>query len=217
VGPIHVLVPVFPANPDSDDDQLLARNFEALFNDLPLRALRDGVIALPGEEPEPVPGLQGAADFFGANYYASACVDHRQPGQLSPYPPGQARLTQVGNGVHPPGLRAVLQRVRDAQLGVPIYVTENGIGTDDDQWRVEYIVEHLAQVGVAIADGCDVRGYFYWTAVDNFEWHRGWTAQFGLIGFDPTTFARQPKPSAYVLGAVARRNALTRDDRVSGL
>jgi beta-glucosidase len=212
VGTIHAFVPIHPADPESEDDRLLAKSFDMLFNDLPLRALRDGVIALPGRDPEPVAGIRGAADFFGANYYASSTLDHHRPSQLLPYPPGQARLTQVGNGVYPEGLRLVLQRVRDAGLGIPLYVTENGIGTDDDGWRIEYLAQHLHQVGLAIADGCDVRGYFHWTSVDNFEWSRGWTAQFGLIGFDPKTFARQPKPSARFLGAVARQNALRRAD-----
>lgn len=208
VGPIHMMIPVFPTNPDSEDDQLLARNFDALFNDLPLRALRDGVIALPGSEPEPVSGLKGAADFFGANYYSAASIDHRAVQQLSPYPRDAQRLTQLGNAPYPEGLRLILQRVRDTQLGVPIYVSENGIGTDDDRWRIAYIAQHLHQMGQAIADGCDVRGYFYWTSVDNFEWMRGWTAQFGLIGFDADPSARRPNPSADFLGTVARRNRL---------
>ena len=84
VGTIHVMMPTFPADPNNEDDQLLARNFDALFNQVPLRALRDGVIALPGTDPEPVAGLKGAADFFGANYYASSRIDHRNPEQLKP-------------------------------------------------------------------------------------------------------------------------------------
>ena len=209
VGTIHVFNPVFALDPNNDDDQLLVRNFDALFNDLPLRALADGLLAIPGAEPEPVPGLKGAADFFGANYYTSSCVDHLNPTQLTPYPPGARRLTQLGNSMYAPGLGVVLRRVRDARLGVPIYVTENGIGTDDDTWRIEYIAHHLAEIHAAIADGCDVRGYFHWTAVDNFEWMLGWTAQFGIIGFDAQTFARQPRPSAYVLSEIAKSNCLT--------
>src|ERR1700687_2009185 len=129
VGPIHVMIPAFPADPQSDEDQLFARNFEAFFNDVPMRALRDGVIALPGREPEPVRGLKGTADFFGANYYSAACVDHRHPQRIAAYPQNAQRLTQLGNTVYPEGIRVVLRRVRDAQLGVPMYVTENGIGT----------------------------------------------------------------------------------------
>jgi len=215
VGTIHVFLPVFPYDDDIEEDLRLVERFDALFDRLPLRALRDGVIELPGRDPEPVAGLRGAADFFGANYYSAACLDHERPGKLLPYPPGQRRLTQLGNGVYPEGLYFVLARVRNAQLGVPTYVTENGIGTDDDAWRIDYITRHLTQVHRAIADGCDVRGYFHWTSVENFEWSRGWTAQFGLIGFDPHTFARRPKPSADFLGRIARQNVLPVGDRPS--
>ena len=208
VGTIHVMLPVFPANADDENDRLLAGSFDALFNAPPLLALCDGVIALPGSEPEPVAGLKGAADFFGANYYCGVSVDHRRPMRMTPYPPGQTRLNQIGNGVYPEGLFEVLRRVQNTRLGIPIYVAENGTGTDDDRWRIEYIAQHLVQVKRAIDAGCDVRGYFHWTSVDNFEWNHGWTAQFGLIGFDPVTFERRPRPSAEFLGRVAKQNAL---------
>ena len=208
VGTIHVFLPVFPADANAEDDVRLAQNFDAHFNAVPLHALKDGVIALPGADPEAVDGLRGAADFFGANYYSAACVSHLAPGRFEQYPPGQTRLNQIGSGVYPEGLLQVLRRLRDLGLGIPIYVAENGTGTDDDAWRIEYIRRHLEMVARAIAEGCDVRGYFHWTSVDNFEWHHGWTAQFGLIGFDPQTCERRPRPSAYWLGEVARRNAL---------
>jgi len=211
VGTIHVMIPVFPADPTHEEDKLLAKSFDALFNELPLRALRDGVIGLPGLDPTPVDGLAGAADFFGANYYSATTVDHRRANDFRPYPIDAPRLTQLGNAPYPEGLLAVLRRVRDAGLGIPIYVAENGIGTDDDRWRIEYIARHLEQVGRAIGEGCDVRGYFHWTSVDNFEWHLGWTAQFGLLGFDPETFERRLKPSARFLSNVARANSLTSD------
>jgi len=208
VGTIHVFMPVFPADASSEDDVLMAQNFDAHFNAVPLRALREGVIALPGLEPEPVEGLRGAADFFGANYYSATSVRAAEPGAGGPYPPDAPRLTQLGNAPWPEGLLQVLRRVRDAGLAIPIYVAENGIGTDDDAWRIEYIRSHLAMVARAVAEGCDVRGYFHWTSVDNFEWHLGWTAQFGLIAFDPVTFERRPKPSAAFLGEIARTGVL---------
>jgi len=207
VGTIHVFIPLFPANPSDENDIAQAQNFDGHLNAVPLHALKEGVIALPGTEPEPIEGLRGAADFFGANYYSSVSVDHNKPG-LTPYPPGQTRLNQIGSGFYPEGLLQVLRRVRDLELGVPTYVSENGTGTDDDAWRIEYIRAHLEMVARAIAEGCDVRGYFHWTSVDNFEWTYGWTAQFGLIGFDPETFERKPKPTAHWLGEVARSNVL---------
>jgi beta-glucosidase len=208
VGTIHVFNPVFPADPSNDDDVLLAQNFDGHFNAVPLHALKDGVIALPGSDPEPVEGLRGAADFFGANYYAATCVSAADPDRFHVYPPNAPRRTQLGNAPYPDGLLQVLRRVRDTGLDIPIYVAENGIGTDDDAWRIDYVREHLRRVAAAIEEGCDVRGYFHWTSVDNFEWVLGWTAQFGLIGFDPETFERRPKPSAQWLGEVARTGVL---------
>lgn len=208
VGTIHVFVPVFPADPQNEHDVALARNFDAHVNAVPLRALKDGVIDLPGQEPEEIAGMRGAADFFGANYYSASSVSSSDSGAPLPYPPGAKRLTQLGNVPWPEGLLQVLRRVRDTGLGIPIYVAENGVGTDDDAWRIEYIGTHLEKVAQAIDEGCDVRGYFYWTSVDNFEWNFGWTAQFGLIGFDPVTFERLPRPSAAFLGEVARSGVL---------
>ena len=91
---------------------------------------------------------------------------------------------------------------------MPIYVTENGIGTDDDAKRVAFVGEALEGVGRCLADGIDVRGYFYWSLLDNFEWALGYGPRFGLVDVDRTTFTRTPKPSAAWLGAIARANRL---------
>ncbi|HWC37038.1 MAG TPA: family 1 glycosylhydrolase, partial [Acidimicrobiales bacterium] len=92
--------------------------------------------------------------------------------------------------------------------GVPLLVTENGISTDDDDRRVEYVRRALGGVRRCLDDGIDVRGYTYWSALDNFEWTLGYGPKFGLVAVDRTTFERRPKPSASWLGAVARANAL---------
>ena len=91
---------------------------------------------------------------------------------------------------------------------VPILVTENGIGTDDDELRVRYLDTALQGVLDCLADGIDVRGYTYWSLLDNFEWAFGYVPKFGLVSVDRTTFARTPKPSATWLGTIARANAL---------
>jgi beta-glucosidase len=94
---------------------------------------------------------------------------------------------------------------------VPIFVTENGIGTTDDPQRIEYVRRALAGVARCLRDGLDVRGYFYWSLMDNFEWLFGYGPQFGLIAVDRGTQMRQIKPSAAWLGAIARRNAFEGD------
>ena len=95
-------------------------------------------------------------------------------------------------------------RYAASQAGVPIHVTENGIGTDDDAQRIEYVRRALAGVGRCLADGIDVRSYFYWSLLDNFEWLYGYGPRFGLVEVDRATQARTIKPSARWLGGIAR-------------
>jgi beta-glucosidase len=119
----------------------------------------------------------------------------------------EATRTQTGWEYWPGALE---QAVRDtaAVVGeVPILVTENGIATDDDDRRIAYTADALTGLQRAMADGIDVRGYLHWSLLDNYEWG-SYHATFGLAGWSPTTFDRDPKPSAAWLGEVARR---TRD------
>jgi beta-glucosidase len=90
--------------------------------------------------------------------------------------------------------------------GVPIHVTENGIGTTDDEQRIAYERRALEALIGCLKDGIDVRSYFYWSLMDNFEWLFGYGPQFGLIAVDRETQRRRPKPSAEWLGAIARSN-----------
>jgi len=92
--------------------------------------------------------------------------------------------------------------------GSPVYVTENGIGTTDDAQRIRYVTDALGGVQRCLDDGIDVRGYFYWSLLDNFEWALGYMPRFGLVGVDRTTQQRTVKPSAEWLGAIARANAI---------
>jgi beta-glucosidase len=91
---------------------------------------------------------------------------------------------------------------------IPLLVTENGIGTDDDAQRIEYVTAALEGVLGAIANGVDVRGYTYWSLLDNFEWAYGYRPRFGLVSVDRGTYERTPKPSAAWLAAIANANAL---------
>ena len=93
--------------------------------------------------------------------------------------------------------------------GLPLYVTENGIATEDDDERIDYLGTHLAAVAQARAEGVDVRGYLHWSAFDNFEWSEGYRPKFGLVAVDrQRDFARMPKPSAYAYARVAATGRL---------
>jgi beta-glucosidase len=94
------------------------------------------------------------------------------------------------------------------ETGVPIYVTENGVATDDDTRRIEYYRRALTSLKRAIDDGVDVRGYVSWSLLDNWEWMFGYAPHFGIVAVDRTTQKRTIKPSGAYLGNIARRNSL---------
>jgi beta-glucosidase len=115
----------------------------------------------------------------------------------------------MGYEFYPQSLGNCLRRAA-AYTGaaLPLLVTENGIGTTDDAQRIDYVRQALRGVLEVIAEGIDVRGYTYWSLLDNFEWALGYRPRFGLVGVDRSTFARTPKPSAAWLASIAAANAL---------
>ncbi len=147
------------------------------------------------------PWLDAAAraDFVGVQTYTRFRVG---PDGLLP-PPDGAELTAAGYEFRPEALAATI-RFAAAKTGKPIIVTENGIATDDDTRRREFIERALAGVSDCIAEGIDVRGYLHWSLLDNFEWVYGYKQRFGLVAVDRQTFARTPKPSAIYLGERAK-------------
>jgi beta-glucosidase len=112
---------------------------------------------------------------------------------------------QMGYEFWPQALETTIRRAVEV-AGTPVYVTENGIGTGDDEQRVQYVTEALRRVGRCLDDSLDVRGYFYWSLLDNFEWSLGYRPTFGLVAVDRETQARTVKPSARWLGDIARAN-----------
>ncbi len=144
--------------------------------------------------------LQGD-DFIGVQTYSRARF-----GPAGPLPPEDGvELTQMGYEFWPEALEATIRYAATA-TGRPIMVTENGIGTADDTRRIAYVKRALQGVANCLRDGVDVRGYTYWSALDNYEWMQGYRPTFGLIAVNRETQQRIVKPSARWLGAVARAN-----------
>ena len=106
--------------------------------------------------------------------------------------------------VYPQALEHVIRKVAEAFKG-DLIVTENGIATADDARRVAFIRQALDGVQHCIADGIPVKGYFYWSLMDNFEWQKGYAMQFGLIAVNRETMERTAKPSLGVLGSYAEK------------
>jgi beta-glucosidase len=144
-------------------------------------------------------------DFVGVQCYTRTRIG---PEGALPAEAGVA-LTQMGYEYWPQALEAVIRRAWDVTGGTPLMVTENGIGTASDTDRIAYVAEALAGVRRCLDEGIDVRGYVYWSLLDNFEWVLGYAPTFGLVAVDRQSLERRPKPSAGWLGAVARANAVT--------
>ncbi|WP_018544939.1 GH1 family beta-glucosidase [Streptomyces sp. LaPpAH-108] len=176
-------------------------------------------------------------DALGLNYYSPALVsavdgevsgpraDGHGASEHSPWPaaddvlfhqtPGER--TEMGWTVDPSGLYDLLLRYTREAPGLPLYITENGAAYDDkpdadgrvhDPERVAYLHGHLSAVRRALADGADVRGYYLWSLMDNFEWSYGYEKRFGAVYVDYATLERTPKSSARWYAEVARTSAL---------
>ncbi len=148
-------------------------------------------------------------DYVGVQTYSRKWATPLVAGQIPigskgyGYPEG-SRLTSMGYEFYPPSIGETVRRIYEL-TSTPIIVTENGIGTDDDNERIEYIDGALASLESCVDDGIDVRGYFHWSLMDNFEWNAGYKMRFGLIDVDRRTFKRTPKPSAIHYGKLATR------------
>lgn len=130
---------------------------------------------------------------------------------------GSARSTDMGYEYRPEAVAATIRRVASLLPDRAIVVTEHGVATHDDAERVEFIHRGLRAIHPLIEAGLPIRGYFHWSALDNFEWAFGYRMRFGLIAVDRATQERTIKPSARVLGAIARSNRLGPDVVAAGL
>lgn len=152
-------------------------------------------------------------DWLGINYYhpltvaagEGHAVEPGGAGIVEAHPPGPR--TAMAWPIGADGLRELVDRVHTEYGRMPIVVTENGAAFDDDaidadgrvddRDRIAYLAAHLQELERMLADGIDVRGYFLWTFLDNFEWAEGYRHRFGIVAVDPETLARHPKASAH--------------------
>jgi beta-glucosidase len=146
-----------------------------------------------------LPWLEANGDFVGIQNYTYSYV--AGDSDLPPEP--RIELTQMGYPFAPEALEGVIRTVARHSRR-PIYVTENGVATQDDARRIAFIDRAVAGVASCLRDGIDVRGYIHWSLLDNWEWFSGYAPKFGLVSVDRKTFARTPKPSAQHLGRIAR-------------
>ena len=146
-----------------------------------------------------LPAIEGD-DFLGVQNYTRSRID--ASGTL-PAPP-EAELTQMEYEYYPEALEHVIRRVAESFPG-SLIVTENGIATSDDSRRQAFIRQALSGVASCMEDGIPVKGYFYWSLLDNFEWQKGYSMTFGLVAVDRSTQERSPRPSLSLLGSFGNR------------
>lgn len=214
VGTILNLQGFVPAR-DGEEHEAAAAFADTAFN----RAFLDPLFR--GTYPEPLDGMlesviesgdleacKAPIDMLGVNHYTRLWVlaDGSAPaGVRLVDPPKGVPRTAMGWEVAPEGLLDVLKRLKDEYGNPPVYITENGAaypdgtrmadGSVDDGARVRYLHAYLNAAADAWRAGCDLRGYFAWTLVDNFEWADGFTRRFGLVELVPETLERRPKRS----------------------
>ncbi len=205
-----------PIRPTSRLDRFIAHMAEISFNDLFPRAIQTGAASFPynlfaGD----LRKVQGTCDYAGINTYYRDLVglDLRQPWQpfkrivASGAPLSDQPIGISWGEVYPQGIARAARLL--APLGKPIYVTESGVADRADRLRPWQIAAGVRAMHEAIAEGIDLRGYYHWSLVDNFEWAEGWSTRFGLIALDPETQERTPRRSAAFYSAIAQANALT--------
>ncbi|MBI3286861.1 MAG: glycoside hydrolase family 1 protein [Chloroflexi bacterium] len=203
-----------PLRPSFPADRWVAQVRDYFFNRLFLFALIDGRLRFPLGRGQHLPEMRRSLDFIGLNYYYRhrMAFDPRRPGELfgRSVPPvaWEEDLPWWVGDIYPQGLYRFLLEL--AGLGIPIYVTENGLLERGDRLRPAYILTHLAAAYRALAAGVPVRGYFYWSLIDNFEWADGFTARFGLVHVDFSSQRRRLKKSGELYREIARANGISR-------
>lgn len=161
-----------------------------------------------------IPGLRGTMDYVGLNFYGRFYVKTSSPGKFEIVShdkdePGEEE-SDVGWAVDETSFSPQLERFA-LRYRLPIYVLESGIANDavDDHQRQRFLVRHVRAMADAVARGIDVRGFYYWSLIDNFEWAAGFSPRFGLYHVDYDTGARSPRGSVDVYRDIARNNGIT--------
>lgn len=198
VGTANLINYFEPARRWCPIETLLAKIFHYLWNNWFLNKIKDEI------------------DFLGLDYYFHNRIVwypflfSTAAGVKVPFVKNlNKKTTDLGWEVYPEGIYHVLKYL--AKFKKPIYITENGLADSQDKYRKEFIKDHLIWVHKVIQEGADVRGYLYWSLMDNLEWHGGtkkFEQRFGLLEIDYNTLERKPRSSAYYYAEICKNNYL---------
>jgi beta-glucosidase len=228
IGLVVNIEPKYPASQDSADlaavkraEAYMNRQYldPALLGSYPSE-LRDVFgDAWPDFPAQDCDQIKQKVDFIGVNYYTRSVTKNDPsawPVRASSVRQKQHTYTETGWEVYPQGLTDTLLWVKNRYGNPPLYITENGAAFFDppqvegtaleDPLRVDYLRKHIRAVHAAIQAGADIRGYFVWSLLDNFEWAHGFSKRFGIVHVDYETLARTPKASARLYAEIIKTN-----------
>jgi beta-glucosidase len=205
VGIAQAVTAFHPCSKLSVPDRISAFLRSKFHNYCFISSLVDGRIKFPGGGTLP---RSKTLDFIGLNYYFRQFIHHQRPMLKNPFGevcstdhhPGAGPLTDMGWEIYPEGLYEVAKSFMKYRL--PLFITENGIATIDDNMRTDYIRGHLRALLKAINEGAPIKGYLHWSLLDNFEWDSGYSRKFGLVGVDFPSQKRTIRDSARYLSRV---------------
>lgn len=150
---------------------------------------------------------RNALDFLAINYYCREFSKFKDLfGAESDYKPKRGRKNYLGWNIYPQGFYRLLKKI--ARYNLPIIITENGTAEYENSLYEDFLIRHLRSLAAAINEGVDIRGYLWWSLIDNFEWDKGFGPCFGLAGVDYKTFKRTPKPFSATYSTIIKENRL---------
>ena len=204
----HALVYYMPYRPFDRMDQIATQYRDMVDHEFFFHAIRTGEIIYPYRDGVYDPDVKDAIDFWAINSYHRQLIDARIA-SMDHKTYSHNRLTMIDREfyleeIYPECMIANLSRLHDK----PIYITENGLSATDDRFRIVYLATFLSAIHEAIRQGADVRGYLYWSLLDNYEWS-SFEPRFGLCHVDFKTFERSVKPSGYFYRDIIRNNGVT--------
>ena len=211
VGLVYNVTPAVPRDPENPRDAQGAKNFFYLYNEVFLNAVMRGDVdaKLDGTTVHRAE-LEGRLDFLGINYYTRAIID----GTATPFFAGLSPLTTfnpLSSTIYTETPQGIYDMVMWAsERGYPVIITENGASDPSDPAVASrYLATHVGWLARAAADGAKVRGYFYWTLVDNYEWNHGMQMRFGLFGLEGAQKVRTARPAVDIFRQLADARGLT--------
>jgi beta-glucosidase len=195
IGFTKVMNPIDPYNPWNPLEQTACSFFSKLLHDATLDFFQTGTFSWAYMVHGKNKSAPDCLDFIGLNYYGHTIIKHTSYlWKLEMSKRSTEQCADSGKIIYPEGLYRCIKRC--AQLKKPIYIAENGLADEYGIYRDEYIRKHLFVISKALQKGYDIRGYFYWSPFDTFNWGSAFNSRYGLYAVDFTTYARTLRPSA---------------------